>query len=412
MKSKNGITLVALAVTIVVLLILAGVTISALTGNNGIINGAKAMASNTEEKVEKSNSNINSLEAKLAKGEAIEATASPQDVIKGKTYFSDSNGTLKEGTMPENEAKAITLNAGGSYTIPQGYHNGEGIITVASLSMQTSATAVAEQLIEGVTAWVNGSKITGTMVNRGQYQYGGWESGSDYFAINALPEGAYYSNGESWAPEARINKETVYNYFGGYRSTVGKNGCIGMNSSYPNAALYPNATNLQRTAALDGQTYVAMQVPSGVYDGGSYVGVNISDMQKLMSSEINEAYQNGYNAGKSAGYNDGYNAGKSAGYNDGYSAGNSAGYNNGYNAGASAVNNSYPDRSTVGVNGCIGINSSYPTVALYPDGKALQSTKALNGVQYVAIKVPRGRFSGESYVAVTYAQMHSLIAGY
>ena len=40
-KDKKGITLIALVVTIVVLLILAGVTIAMLTGENGIINQAK-----------------------------------------------------------------------------------------------------------------------------------------------------------------------------------------------------------------------------------------------------------------------------------------------------------------------------------------------------------------------------------
>ena len=36
-EKNNGITLIALVVTIIVLLILAGVSISMLTGNNGII---------------------------------------------------------------------------------------------------------------------------------------------------------------------------------------------------------------------------------------------------------------------------------------------------------------------------------------------------------------------------------------
>ena len=35
---KNGITLIALVITIIILLILAGVSISMLTGNNGILN--------------------------------------------------------------------------------------------------------------------------------------------------------------------------------------------------------------------------------------------------------------------------------------------------------------------------------------------------------------------------------------
>ena len=39
-KSENGITLVALVITIIVLLILSGVTISTLTGENGLLNKA------------------------------------------------------------------------------------------------------------------------------------------------------------------------------------------------------------------------------------------------------------------------------------------------------------------------------------------------------------------------------------
>ena len=38
--NNNGITLIALVVTIIVLLILAGVSISMLTGKNGILNRA------------------------------------------------------------------------------------------------------------------------------------------------------------------------------------------------------------------------------------------------------------------------------------------------------------------------------------------------------------------------------------
>ena len=48
MKRKNGITLIALVVTIVVLLILAGISISVLSGDNGIINQAKKGKEETE----------------------------------------------------------------------------------------------------------------------------------------------------------------------------------------------------------------------------------------------------------------------------------------------------------------------------------------------------------------------------
>ena len=72
------------------------------------------------------------------------------------------NGTKITGTMPNNGAVSQALNCGGSYTIPAGYHNGAGVVTANSLASQTSATATAAQILSGYTAWVNGKKVTGT----------------------------------------------------------------------------------------------------------------------------------------------------------------------------------------------------------------------------------------------------------
>ena len=57
-REKAGITLIALVITIILLLILAGITISAITGNNGIIGNAgkakkEAEIANEKEIVEK-----------------------------------------------------------------------------------------------------------------------------------------------------------------------------------------------------------------------------------------------------------------------------------------------------------------------------------------------------------------------
>ena len=48
MNKNRGITLVALVVTIIVLLILAGISISMLTGQNGIIKRAAEAKNQTE----------------------------------------------------------------------------------------------------------------------------------------------------------------------------------------------------------------------------------------------------------------------------------------------------------------------------------------------------------------------------
>ena len=48
-KKQKGITLVALVVTIVILLILVGVTISSFTGDDGVVNETKKTKNNIED---------------------------------------------------------------------------------------------------------------------------------------------------------------------------------------------------------------------------------------------------------------------------------------------------------------------------------------------------------------------------
>ena len=48
-QKNKGITLIALVITIIVLLILVGVTITTLTGDNGILNKAEQAKIKTEE---------------------------------------------------------------------------------------------------------------------------------------------------------------------------------------------------------------------------------------------------------------------------------------------------------------------------------------------------------------------------
>ena len=61
LKQKKGITLIALVITIVVLLILAGVTIAMLTGENGILGKATtAKAKSAEEEAREKVKYINS----------------------------------------------------------------------------------------------------------------------------------------------------------------------------------------------------------------------------------------------------------------------------------------------------------------------------------------------------------------
>ena len=78
LKNNKGITLIALVITIIVLLILAGVSIAMLTGNNGILTQANSAKDNTEkaEVVDRVNMAIQAAYAdSLEKGTKFDASA-------------------------------------------------------------------------------------------------------------------------------------------------------------------------------------------------------------------------------------------------------------------------------------------------------------------------------------------------
>ena len=93
--------------------------------------------------------------------EQTRASIIAEDLLIGDNCW--ANGEYIEGTMPNNGKANISLYAGQTYIIPKGFHNGEGVVKATDLTFQTSGTASPSEIVEGFTAWVNGSKITGSM---------------------------------------------------------------------------------------------------------------------------------------------------------------------------------------------------------------------------------------------------------
>lgn len=91
MKSQKGITLIALVITIIVLLILAGVTIAMLTGKNGILNKATGAVSETEK-------------------------ATAEEAIKMEVY---NNIATNEGTFNLTTFTNITTNSDYTYNVEE-----------------------------------------------------------------------------------------------------------------------------------------------------------------------------------------------------------------------------------------------------------------------------------------------------
>ena len=114
--------------------------------------------------------------------------ATPEQVVAGATFYSNNLKQKMIGTMIQVPTKLVSLNAGESYTIPAGYYDGTSKVFAVDLASQTQATADVNKVLEGYTAWVNGEKITGMMINQGSRSFRDLSAGSNI----KIPEG-YYS---------------------------------------------------------------------------------------------------------------------------------------------------------------------------------------------------------------------------
>ena len=125
MKKNKGITLIALVITIIVLLILAGVTIASLNGDNGIL----TRAAESKEKTNKGNFDekvtISSTELKIGY-ETDTPVANLKTFLEGKfeEVIDNSDGTY---TVKDNPYEAI-IDVQGNRIIP---------VEVGKISTQT-----------------------------------------------------------------------------------------------------------------------------------------------------------------------------------------------------------------------------------------------------------------------------------
>lgn len=72
----------------------------------------------------------------LASGKLKLATAAENEVLSGETFYAGGKD-LKTGSMPNHGAWGTTISPGGSVTIPQGYHNGNGKVSIGNFKSAT-----------------------------------------------------------------------------------------------------------------------------------------------------------------------------------------------------------------------------------------------------------------------------------
>ena len=95
MKNQRGITLIALVITIIVLLILAGVSIAMLTGDNGLLTQSTKAVTETEL-------------AEIEERVNMELNAQYGAVLAGKTAFTTTEDATSDKTTINNNLKEIS----------------------------------------------------------------------------------------------------------------------------------------------------------------------------------------------------------------------------------------------------------------------------------------------------------------
>ena len=172
------------------------------TGSVNVVTETKTLTPTKSQQVVSATSGkvISSVTVNAIPGNYIDttdATATAATILDGETAY--VGGVKVEGTMPNNGAAEKTLTTTETrYTIPEGYHNGEGTVIIvpeqktvqpsrseqnvtpttgkvlskvtvgaipANLIDTTDATAEASDILSGQTAYVNGVKVTGSMTN-------------------------------------------------------------------------------------------------------------------------------------------------------------------------------------------------------------------------------------------------------
>ena len=149
-KQEKGITLMALVITIIVLLILAGVTIAMLTGDNGIISKAMQAKIRTEEAKETEETGLNEIENYI-NGKSAEAGVVVQDL---KSIKSD-------GTEGEVRGEKVSDGAGGVVPIPSGFYYVGGTAK--------SGTVISDNLADKDK--YKGQEVVGTNLSGNQFVF-------------------------------------------------------------------------------------------------------------------------------------------------------------------------------------------------------------------------------------------------
>ena len=235
LKNKKGITLIALVVTVVVLIILAGVSINAVLGDNGIIKKANQAASVTKEAEVKEAINRTILEfyltndyetledflkAKVTEGKIDSVTKNADGTLtvkKGEYSVTVENKTNSSGgSSSGGETQTPEITIGEAKVVANSDGTGSAITDVASVYLGNTLYITFVHSITGGTTTVD-KTIPYAVTKNGTYTFTvtGTVNGKSYTKNVSVTVKQFkdvyeymqtntkvtYSDGEVWVPE-------------------------------------------------------------------------------------------------------------------------------------------------------------------------------------------------------------------
>ena len=302
MKNNKGITLVALVVTIVVLLILAGVSINLVLGNNGIIAKAKDAETKSAEARENDlkgmNSLIEQMESTLngsgstgsgsgnggAGGSGAGTKVPAEATAETAPYFPDSTFTKKEGTI--DKGLVIQDGSGNEYVwvvVPKSlYSNKNYNLNNAKKPSSSTDYANIEYCLQQYTAtYRNGTSYSDT--HEADDKNVGWLTSDEYTELKNSMLKSVYENGGFYVGryEAGIDTTTGTNRTSeGPTNSDGKYTIEEMPTPVSKADAYPY-TYVTRTQAQN----LASKVNSETKTSSLMFGVQWDLMLAFMSKD-------------------------------------------------------------------------------------------------------------------------------
>ena len=210
-NGKNGITLIALVITIIVLLILAGVTIATLTGDNGILTKAQSAKEKNAQKTVEEQINLAVQASRINEGLVIDKDILEQELTNNGIEITKSENDELPWTVKK-DGYVYTISENGEVKEKEGIAITTGDIEI--LKESTEGKKVSAQILSGETGtikWEHTGNITlsATEGNEVTVNVNSNANAGDTATITAKIEGKTYQDSINVKIVAQVTSVTA-----------------------------------------------------------------------------------------------------------------------------------------------------------------------------------------------------------